>query len=274
MNNHDMGNTKIITFTNLKGGTGKSMVCFNVAGFLAEMGNKVLVVDFDLQANMTHRCNVKNNNSIYTIKEILEDKTTDPSEVIVKGPINELPTLDIIPSNFYFTFTEMRIISYPNREKLFQNHIKSHKDIYDQYDYILIDTNPSFNVISINALVVSDAVFMVNDIDIEALGGSKIMMQRWLELATELELENNIKGFIINKYDKRNSLSDQFFEACKQTPFIQDILFETVIPVNVSLVKGVAYKLPINIFSKRTSGNKAFKELTKEIIERVNPEDE
>lgn len=269
-----MNNTKIITFTNLKGGTGKSMVCFNVAGILAEQGNKVLVVDFDLQANMTHRCNVKNNNHIYTIKEILEDKTTDPKQVIVKAPIEELPTLDVIPSNFYFTFTEMRIISYPNREKLFQNHIKSHKETYGQYDYILIDTNPSFNVISINALVVSNAVFMVNDIDIEALGGSKIMMQRWLELATELELENNIKGFIINKYDGRNSLSSQFIEACKKTPFIQDILFETTIPINVSLVKGVASKMPINVYSKRTSGHKAFRLLTEEIRKRVNPEDE
>lgn len=258
---------KVISTATLKGGTGKTMTCFDVSSILAEEGKKVLVIDCDPQANITSNLGIDAEDMV-SIKEIFE-KDISPKEVIISKPIDDLPTLDIIPSNIFLTTTEMQIISFTGRELLLKNYINSNLEFFNQYDYIFIDTNPSMSVINQNAFIVSDAIILVNEVGFNSLAGSELFIRLWSQIAKRIGIKNNIKGFVINRFDKRNKLSNEFLEHCKGKEYIKDVLFNTVIPVNIKLTESELSNTPINLYDKHSTGYKAYYELTKEIVERV-----
>ncbi|SHK63849.1 ParA family protein [Tepidibacter formicigenes] len=260
---------KILSFATLKGGVGKTMSVFSVSSILAkEYNKKVLCIDVDPQGNLTNNFGI-DAQKIATVKEIFENEDINFDDVVIKKPVEEIPNLDIIPSNIYLTGTEMRIINLTGREFLLRNYIKNNKNKFKEYDYILIDTNPSISVINQNAFIASDGIFLVNEVGFNSLSGSQLFITLWLQIAKRLGLENNIKGFLINRFDKRTKLAEEFLNHCKETKFIKDIIFDTVIPVNIKLSESELENKPINIFDTNSTGYKAYKNLTDELIERM-----
>lgn len=111
--------------------------------------------------------------------------------------------------------------------------MSDHKAFFDQYDYILIDTNPSMSIVNQNAFLASDAILLVSDVSMNAIEGAQLFIALWEEARKRLRREDNIKGFIVNDFDSRNKLSADYLEYLRTSPDTEDlrpILFETVIP--------------------------------------------
>lgn len=132
----------IITIGTLKGGTGKTATIFNLAGLLAEK-YKVLLIDCDPQTNLSLNCGVDITvKNLKTIVDIFQDSVA-AENVIFKNPMKELKNIDIIPSSIKLTATELQIVSKAGRENILRNFMLRNQKLLNEYDYILLDTNPS-----------------------------------------------------------------------------------------------------------------------------------
>ena len=261
---------KIITFGTLKGGTGKSTTVFSTAGILAERNYKVLIIDVDPQANITSDLGVDEINEGYlSIKEIFEDVDISPELAVIKAPIQALPTLDIIPSSITLTSTEMKIISFSGREFILKKYLKKNKEYFDKYDYIIFDTNPSMSIVNQNSFIVSDAVVIVSDIGINSLKGFELFVALWEDILSRLDIDNNIKGLLINKFDKRSSLSKEFIEYCEEEEETKRLLFKSKIPTNEMISECELGKKPINLMDKESEVFMAFNSFVDELIDRI-----
>ena len=220
---------KIITFSTLKGGVGKSSCLFNISGILAEDNKKVLALDIDPQGNTTNNFGI--------------DRT--------------------VPS-----FKSFKLVSLAGREYILKNYIEENMDKFSSYDYILIDTNPSMSIINQNAFVAADNIILVSDISMNSLEGSELFIALWNDISKRLRLQPKISGFLINMFDKRINLSSQFFDFCKNHQDISKLLFNTVIPNNVKIKESELEAKPINLYDTSSSGYKAYVNLYNEMKER------
>lgn len=136
--------------------------------------------------------------------------------------------------------------------------MSDHKAFFDQYDYILIDTNPSMSIVNQNAFLASDAILLVSDVSMNAIEGAQLFIALWEEARKRLRREDNIKGFIVNDFDSRNKLSADYLEYLRTSPDTEDlrpILFETVIPRNVRITESELAAVPISIYDLRLQGH-------------------
>lgn len=261
---------KSIAIANCKGGTGKSLSTFTLAGFLAKKRKKVLVVDCDAQGNTSNNFCVSEMVSEYnlpTVSDIYENNIL-PTNVVIKSPLSNIPYLDVIPSNISLTATEMRLVSYPARETLLKSYIEKHKSFFDNYDYIFFDLNPSINIINQTVLYFVDSIIMVSDVDINSFNGVVLLKNLWEDISFKLGIDSKIKGLIINRFDKRIKLSKDFIEYLREHEELQKLSFDTLIPENVKLKESVTVGEPICYYDTKSSGYLAFTKLLKEMKER------
>lgn len=261
---------KTIAFGTLKGGTGKTTTCFNLAGALAlDPNNKILLVDGDPQCNLTNDigidCSDMTRNNIRTI---FENKKIDPSELIVKGAIDELPNVDIIPSNILLIKTEMQLVSIAGREKLLANYFSKNSDFFSQYTHIIFDTNPNLGVVNQNIFYFVDSIILVSDVSLNAIQGAELFSFLWEENIEDLGIENNIKALIINNFDKRINLAKDLQDYYLSEEEFRDILIETPIPGSVAMKDTSLSHLPIVVLQPQHQAASAVRKVVKELVSR------
>ncbi len=238
---------KVITVGTLKGGTGKTTLAFNMAGVLAET-KKVLIIDADPQCNITSDVGINiADQSLRTIREIFNNKKTKPNEIIIKSPIKELPNLDIIGSSIKLTATELQLVSRSGRELILQHYIEDNIKVFREYNYIIIDTNPSMGIVNQNAFFVADNIIIVSDVSFNGIQGAELFMYLWDEARKDLRKDDNISALVINNYDKRIGLSKELKEYCTERDIFSDILINTAIPSSVKLKETSLEHKPINV---------------------------
>lgn len=265
---------KIITFGTLKGGVGKTMLCFNIGGILSQLGKRVLVVDGDLQGNLTNNMGIdRTNPDLCTTYDIYNIESTQPApeRLVLRQPIPQLPLLDMIAGSLFLHKAELKIASVAGREQIFQNYLSDHQDFFDQYDYICVDTNPSMSIVNQNAFLASDAILLVSDVSMNAIEGAQLFIALWEDARRRLRRADNIKGFIVNDYDTRNKLSSDFLEylrTAEETADLREILFETIIPRNVRITESELAAVPISLYDIRSKGCDAIASLVDEMAER------
>ena len=239
---------KIIAIGTLKGGTGKTTMCFNLAGVLAKK-HRVLLIDVDPQCNLSSDVGIDiSNRDNYSSKDIFEDKVS-PSAIVVKQPIPELPNLDIIPSSITLISTELHISSRTARERILHYYIQDNKDYFSKYDYILIDTNPSMGIINQNAFFTSDSIILVADVDKNSLTGLELFSYLWEEICHDLHKKNNIAALIINKVDVRTNLTSDIKEYCLEHDELGPILVPQTVRAKIAYTKAALACKPINVFA-------------------------
>ena len=261
---------KSIAFGTLKGGTGKTTSCFNLAGALAlDPTNKILLVDGDPQCNLTNDigidCSDMDRNNIRTI---FEDKRIDPSELIIQSPLEELPNIDIIPSNILLIKTEMQLVSTAGREKLLANYISKNEEFFSQYTHIIFDTNPNIGVINQNIFYFVDSIILVSDVSLNAIQGAELFSFLWDESVEALDIQKNIKALIINNFDKRINLAKDLQDYYLSEEEFKDILIETPIPGSVAMKDTSINHLPIVVLQPQHQAASAVKRIVKELIAR------
>lgn len=261
---------KSIAFGTLKGGTGKTTSCFNLAGALAlNPDNKILLVDGDPQCNLTNDigidCSDMDRNNIRTI---FENKKIDPSELIIHGVLDELPNIDIIPSNILLIKTEMQLVSIAGREKLLANYFERNKDFFSQYTHIIFDTNPNLGVVNQNIFYFVDSIILVSDVSLNAIQGAELFTFLWEENIEDLGIDNNIKALIINNFDKRINLAKDLQDYYLSEEEFKDILVETPIPGSVAMKDTSISHSPVVVLQPNHQAASAVRRVVKELVAR------
>jgi len=261
---------KSIAFGTLKGGTGKTTSCFNLAGALAlNPDNKILLIDGDPQCNLTNDIgidcsDIERNN----IRTIFENKKIEPSELIIQNTLDELPNIDIIPSNILLIKTEMQMVSIAGREKLLANYIERNLDFFSQYTHIIFDTNPNLGVVNQNIFYFVNSIVLVSDVSLNAIQGAELFTFLWEENIEDLGIENNIRALIINNFDKRINLAKDLQDYYLSEEEFKDILIETPIPGSVAMKDTSINHAPIVVLQPQHQAANAVKKVVKELIAR------
>lgn len=158
---------EVITIANRKGGVGKTTTTLNLAYSLKELGKKVLVIDLDPQANLTRCFDVENTENIKNIGHLLITEMEEES-YLVEDYTKSYDEIDIIPSSIYLSAVETQMRVETGSERILFEIVNQ---IKEYYEYVLIDTSPSLNILTINALCASDSVLITADTQLFAIVG-------------------------------------------------------------------------------------------------------
>ncbi len=250
---------KIVSFSNQKGGVGKTTTCVNMAAYIAASGKKVLLIDMDPQGNATTGMGFSKSTlkkSVYNV--LIDDEKA--SDNILK---TELEGMDILPSNIDLAGAEVELVYKRSREKVLKNALA---EVRDNYDYIFIDCPPSLGLLTINALAAADSVIIPIQSEYYALEGLSQLMNSITLVKQHLNPALNVDGVVLTMYDSRSLISKQIAEEIRK--FFTKRLFEIVVPRNVRLVEASSYGKPIMMHDPKCTGARAYKALTEEYLTR------
>lgn len=256
-----MGRTIVIA--NQKGGVGKTTTAINLSASLAELGQKVLIIDMDPQGNTTSGVGVEKNEKEYTVYELLLGECS-----IEDGLVESVcENLTVVPSNINLAAAEIELIGTENKEFILRDAVTS---IKESYDYILIDCPPSLNVLTINAMCAADTVLVPIQCEYYALEGLSQLMHT-IELVRErLNPNLEIEGVVFTMYDARTNLSLEVVENVKNN--LDQNIYKTIIPRNVRLAEAPSYGMPITKYDTKSSGAESYRMLAEEVIHRGEEE--
>lgn len=251
---------KIISFSNQKGGVGKTTTCINMSSYVADEFNKrVLLVDMDPQGNATTGLGFSKSaikKSVYSV--LINDEKA--SENILK---TDVKNLDILPSNIELAGAEVELVYKRDREKVLKNALA---EVKDNYDYIMIDCPPSLGLLTINALAAADAVSIPIQSEYYALEGLSQLMNTISLVKKHLNPKLQVDGVILTMYDSRSTISKQIAEEiCK---FFTKKVYEIIVPRNVRLVEASSYGKPVMYIDPKSNGAKAYRALSIEFLKR------
>lgn len=250
---------KVLAFSNQKGGVGKTTTAINLATYVARLNKRVLLIDFDPQGNATSGFGIEKNqleNSCYDM--IME--SCNASDIIKPTVIENL---SLAPSNIDLAAAEVDLVSVPFRESALKRAIAT---VRNEYDYIFIDCPPSLGLITLNALVASDAVIIPIQSEFFALEGLSQLMNTIKIVKQRLNPEIYISGVILTMYDTRTTMSKQVTEEIYK--YFGDKIYTVPVPRNIKLVESPSFGVPIVIHAPHSSGALAYEALAKQFLER------
>jgi chromosome partitioning protein len=246
-------------FANQKGGVGKTTTAINLAAYLAVREFRVLLIDVDPQANATSSLGVDKHTLVYSIYHALMDGI--PLDQIVM--LTKRLHLDLVPSSVALAGAEVELVTAENRERLLAQILAP---IAERYDYILIDSPPSLGLLTVNALVASDAVIIPIQCEYLALEGLSQLLNTIRLVQERMNPRLRVAGMAMTMFDSRTHLSIQVVEEVAQ--HFPDLIFHTVVPRSVRVAEAPSYGEPLISFDPKSRGAEAYEALTKELLER------
>ena len=251
---------KIVSFSNQKGGVGKTTTCVNMAAYIASSGKKVLLLDIDPQGNATTGLGFSKSSLKKSVYNVLIDDEEKASDNILH---TEVETLDLLPSNIDLAGAEVELVYKRNREKILKNKLA---EVKNNYDYIFIDCPPSLGLLTINALAAADSVIIPIQSEYYALEGLSQLMNSITLVKQHLNSALDVDGVVLTMYDSRSLIAKQIAEEIRK--FFTRRVFEIVVPRNVRLVEASSYGKPIMLHDPKCAGARAYKALTQEYLTR------
>lgn len=251
--------SKVICFTNQKGGVGKTTTCVNLASYLAIYGKKVLLIDIDPQGNACSSVGVDKIKDDKTIYEVL----LGDCEINEAIYASSLKNLMVIPSTVDLAQAEVDLVYLENRENILKNILDK---IKDEYDYIFIDCPPSLGLLTVNALTSTDSIIIPIQCEYFALVGLGQLMNTVRLIKLHLNKKIEIEGVLLTMKDNRSNLVNEVSEEIVK--YFGTKVFKTYIPRNIRLAEAPSHNLPIAIYDAKSKGGQAYKNLTDEFLER------
>lgn len=247
---------QIIAVTNQKGGVGKTTTTINVAYNLAKEGSRVLLVDLDPQGNATSGLSVSKASS--TTRDVLSKKV-DLNKAIQKTAYKGL---SVLPTDAELATLETEIASAKDRA------IRLKQVLVDaEYDVVLIDCPPSLGLLTVNALTAANSVIIPVQTEYYALEGLGQLLETMKLVRQALNPRLAILGVVMTMHNARTTLSAQVEEQLRN--HFKERLFETVVPRNIRVAEAPSHGKPVGEFDKWSKGARAYKALSKEIMERL-----
>jgi len=251
--------TKIIAVTNQKGGVGKTTTSVNLAAALAAMKKRVLLVDLDPQGNATMASNVDKRTVEDSIVDVLLQQKTI-QECIAQGAD---VAYAVLPANDQLTNAEVGLLSMEQREFKLRDALAQ---ISHDYDYIFIDSPPSLNMLTVNALVAAGSVIIPTQCEYYALEGLSALLGTIERIRQSVNPRLKIEGVLRTMFDPRNNLANDV--SSQLTAHFGDSVYRTIIPRNVTLAEAPSHGLPVIIYDQSSRGARAYLALAGEMLRR------
>ncbi|MEK7158574.1 MAG: ParA family protein [Patescibacteria group bacterium] len=254
--------SRLISIVNQKGGVGKTTTAVNVAGCLAAMDQRVLLVDLDPQGNASSGLGFDPQKEHAGLYETLVLNEPLDRAIATYEPIQYL---HVVPATLNLAGANVDLVSIPEREFRLHNALSGFRD---RYDFIIVDNPPSLGLLTINGLAAADEILIPVQCEYYALEGLSQLLHT-IELVQQgLRPDIKILGAVMTMYDRRNQLSDAVFEEMYR--YFPHRIFRSIIPRNVRLAEAPSYGKPILLYDPLSKGAKAYARLAKEILDTAS----
>ena len=256
------GPARVISIVNQKGGVGKTTTTINLGAALAELGRRVLLVDFDSQASMTIGLGIRpfENEQYGSIWYLLNDPQADIREAILKSNV---PGMDFIRGHEDLAAAEARFVSEIAKEHKLR---KLLAPIINDYDVILIDCSPWLGTLTVNALTASQGVIIPMECEFFAIHGLSLVKETINIIKSNTNPALEIFGILATRFDRKTAHSREVLELiANQFP---TEVFDTIIARTIRFSESTSQGEPITTFASSSVGALSYRRLARELIFR------
>ena len=251
---------KVLVIANQKGGVGKTTTTVNLATALVAIKKRVLIVDFDPQGNATTGLGFDRSQIKTSSYNVLIEGACFESAVIA----TDIPRLSIVPASVHLAGAEVELVNAGRREYRLAEALETLKE--GSFDYVLIDSPPSLNLLTINALTAADAVLVPLQVEFYALEGLSHLLKTIEKVRQKFNPQLEIQGVVLTMFDRRNNLSEMVAEDVRN--HLGDKVYNTIIPRNVRISEAPSYGKPVLLYDHKCAGARAYIHLAGELLQR------
>ncbi len=247
---------KIVAIVNQKGGVGKTTTCVNLAAAVKAAGKRVLLCDFDPQANATSGMGLDKSVSVGVYDVIING--VEPKKAVVRTPYG-----DVLPSSKALAGAGIEMINLDDRQFLLRRALSA---LSPDYDFIFIDCPPSLELLTLNALCAADTLLVPLQGEYYALEGLSDLMNTVRIVRRGMNPSLDIEGVLLTMFDGRTNLSIQVAQEVKR--FFPGKVYTTVIPRNIRLSEAPSHGKPITAYDRNCRGAEAYVALAAEFLRK------
>jgi chromosome partitioning protein len=254
------GPARIIALCNQKGGVGKTTSTINLGAALAEVGRRVLLVDFDPQGALSVGLGVAPHQLDQTVYNVLMQRDVGAADILLK---TRVPGMDLLPSNIDLSAAEVQLVNEVARE---QTLARALAPVIDEYDFVLIDCQPSLGLLTINALTAAHGVIIPLECEYFSLRGVALLIETIEKVRERLNPTLNVDGILATMYDARTVHGREVFARVEEA--FGETVFQTVIARTVRFPETTVAGEPITTWAPSSAGATAYRNLAREVIWR------
>jgi len=254
------GPARVIALCNQKGGVGKTTTTINLGAALAELGRRVLLVDFDPQGALSAGVGVSAHDRETTVYTLLVDRRADTRAAIVPTRVEGM---DVIPANIDLSAAEVQLVSEVARENLLARALRP---VLDDYDVVLIDCQPSLGLLTVNALTAAHGVVIPLECEYFALRGVALLVETIDKVQDRLNPRLEVDGILATMYDSRTLHSREV--VARVVDAFGDDVFHTVVARTVKFPDATVAAEPITTYASSHPAAASYRQLARELVAR------
>ncbi|MEI4278877.1 ParA family protein [Klenkia terrae] len=254
------GPARIVAMCNQKGGVGKTTSTINLGAALVEHGRRVLLVDLDPQGALSVGLGIQSQQLERTVYNALMERHTTLRDVIVRN-VGHVRGLDLAPSNIDLSAAEVQLVSEVARE---QSLLRVLAEVRQEYDYVLIDCQPSLGLLTVNALTAAQGVIIPLECEFFSLRGVALLVDTIDKVKERLNPSLEVDGILATMYDSRTVHAREVFSRVVEA--FGDTVFQTVITRTVRFPETTVAGQPITTWASTSVGAQAYRDLAKEVL--------
>ncbi|MCL6547422.1 MAG: AAA family ATPase [Alicyclobacillus sp.] len=248
---------RIIAIANQKGGVGKTTTAVNLGACLANLGQRVLLIDIDPQGNTTSGIGINKADVKYCVYDVIINDVAVEEAILPTGVEN----LYLLPATIQLAGAEIELVPTISREIRLRRAVHP---LRSRYDYILVDCPPSLGLLTVNALTAADSVLIPIQCEYYALEGLSQLLNTIRLVQKHLNTSLEVEGVLLTMLDARTNLGLQVIEDVKK--FFRDKVYQTIIPRNVRLSEAPSHGRPIIFYDPKSRGAETYMDLAKEVV--------
>ena len=256
------GPAKIIAMCNQKGGVGKTTSTINMGACLAELGRKVLLVDLDPQGALSAGLGIQHDELDITIYDLLLDNQTSIHSAVHHTSI---PGMDLVPANIDLSAAEIQLVNEVGRE---QTLARALRPVMKDYDFIILDCQPSLGLLTVNALACSDGVIIPMECEYFSLRGLALLTDTVEKVADRLNFDLEVLGILVTMFDRRTSHAREVMSRVVEV--FGDKVFDAVITRTVRFPETSVAGEPIITWAPNSQGAQQYRHLAREVLDRTS----
>lgn len=249
---------KIIAVVNQKGGVGKTTTAVNLTAALTEAGRRVLLCDFDPQANATSGLGLNKKNLKYSVYDVIIN------QIPTEQAIQSTKYGDVLPSSPDLAGAAVELLSIPNPNGQLKAALER---VQDKYDLILIDCPPSLELLTLNGLMAAEGILVPVQCEYYALEGLTDLMATLRMVKKRLNPRLEIFGVALTMFDGRTNFSTQVAQEVRR--HFPGKVYANVIPRNVRLAEAPSHGLPVTVYDRSSRGAVAYRAMAEEVIRKL-----